>query len=255
MKKIYQKFLFSGFCESCRFFFDPKESEQESRMNKSLLVLQPEFRFTLLEDFFTNAGYNRQSDPTAPPPIILDEPDMATWVHPGTKTRIVYTYHPAISLRVIMIEGDTAEDIATSLSKQLPILGVDDVRHLLQSSEVEAMLLGIHAADAMDAFEVIDQVAGLMEHSDELVAKEARKVFHKLLDSAAALGLGILAEWKTQHPDRSALFLIAGGPRERRQLLRWLMHDQKRSNTHIDAVLRTALEDEDWEVRVTAMLV
>ena len=37
--------------------------------------------------------------------------------------------------------------------------------------------------------------------------------------------------------------------------MRWLAHDRRQSNEYIEAVLRTALEDPDWEVRVTALVV
>jgi hypothetical protein len=51
------------------------------------------------------------------------------------------------------------------------------------------------------------------------------------------------------------LFSRLGSVQERRQILRWLGHDYERANADIVKVLRTALADPDWEIRVTAMLV
>ncbi len=218
------------------------------------IVLSKSFTFINLDQRLTDLGWRRRPDSTAPPPILPNEPDMAAWTHPDADAHLDYAFHPAMSLRLLMIRGENVDEIGAGLSQRLPTTGVEEARQLLGAPEVESMLLGIHAVSAINAFELVDRIAGLMNHPDELVEKEASKVFHSLLDSAAALGLGILSEWKKRHPDRSALFLMAGGPRERGQLLRWLIHDRRESNTHIDAVLRTALNDPDWEVRATAML-
>lgn len=73
--------------------------------------------------------------------------------------------------------------------------------------------------------------------------------------AAALAALHALGQWKTAHPSESALFLLAGSTHNRLQILRWLAHDRQASNAGIDAVLRTALADPDWEVRVTAVVV
>ncbi len=54
-------------------------------------------------------------------------------------------------------------------------------------------------------------------------------------------------------PHKSALFATSGDANKRRQILRWLIHSQESANEHVTAVLRTALEDPDWEVRITAV--
>jgi hypothetical protein len=70
-----------------------------------------------------------------------------------------------------------------------------------------------------------------------------------------------------EQPWQSRLFRDAGDARVRRQIIRWLLHDQRGKiaippdidapdtldNAIID-VMRTALQDNDWEVQVTAML-
>jgi hypothetical protein len=73
--------------------------------------------------------------------------------------------------------------------------------------------------------------------------------------AAALAALHALGQWKAEHPDRSMLFLLVGSTHNRLQVLRWLAHDRQGSNADIEAVLRTALADPDWEVRVTALVV
>ena len=55
-------------------------------------------------------------------------------------------------------------------------------------------------------------------------------------------------------PERSTLFANLRGASARRQILRWLLHDNTSANVHIERTLREALADPDWEVRATAML-
>jgi Sulfatase-modifying factor enzyme 1 len=219
-----------------------------------LCVLPPDTVFAQIHQTLTTLGWQQQADPTAPPVLIADEPDMAVWVNPATDDRLTYTFHPAMRLRVLMVEGSQATEDIGQLSANLPTLTAKDAERLMQSLEIESLLLGIAIADVLDAIGLLDVVAALMEHPDSLIAQEASRVFQHLLSQTTNLSLGLLAEWKMQHPDHSVLFRLLGSAQERRQVLRWLMHDRPNSNPAIDATLRTALEDPDWEVRVTALL-
>jgi hypothetical protein len=220
----------------------------------SLCILDPAYSFLQLQQTLTPIGWQQQADPTAPPPSLPNEPDMAVWVHSSTGDRLIYTFQPAMHLRVLRMEGNHAAQHQAELVKQLPILTIQDAERLMQSLAVESILLGIAIAEVSDSIDLLDVVAALTEHPDSLIAQEASRVFQHLLSQATNLSLGLLAEWKTQHPNRSVLFRLLGSVQERRQVLRWLMHDRANSNPAIDATLRTALEDPDWEVRVTAML-
>ena len=51
-----------------------------------------------------------------------------------------------------------------------------------------------------------------------------------------------------------ALFSLPGWRRQKLQLLRWLAHDQPQASAPVLGLLRRALTDADWELRVTAML-
>lgn len=221
---------------------------------KIAIVVQPQVAFSHIDKSLNQWRWMRQPDPTAPPPLISGEPDMAVWTRPEGDVRLTYTFHPAMYLRVLTVSGDGAEQVALELCDHIPILTINDIRQLLQDRDLESMLLGLHAANVLDAFELMGEVAKLTAHSDELVVQEAQSILQQLLQKGTSLGLELLAEWKIQHPDHSVLFRLAGGSIEKRQVLRWLIQERSASNPAIDAVLRTALNDADWEVQATAML-
>ena len=60
---------------------------------------------------------------------------------------------------------------------------------------------------------------------------------------------------RAARPGRSALFPKLGDARMRRQIVRWIGREYRESTPGILETLRVALEDDDWEVRATAMLV
>jgi hypothetical protein len=72
--------------------------------------------------------------------------------------------------------------------------------------------------------------------------------------AAVADALERLKTEQRRHPERSALFPHLGDASVRRQILRWMARDQARSSPAIDQVLRAALADPDWEVRMTAVI-
>ena len=218
------------------------------------LVIQPNIAFARLDECLGSQGWRRQADPTAPTPIVPGEPDIACWQHADETSRITYTFHPAMFLRVLTVKGEAAASIAVDLCDRIPILTIPDIRQILHAENVEFLLLGLHAANVLDAYELLGEVAALTGHGDELVAREAQSILQQLLQKAAAVGLEVLADWQTQHPGQSALFPLAGSPSQKRQVLRWLMQSSSTTNSAIESILRTALEDADWEVRATAML-
>ena len=61
------------------------------------------------------------------------------------------------------------------------------------------------------------------------------------------------AEARSPNPAES-LFAPPGWRREKLQVMRWLAHDQDSADAFVEALLAAALADDDWEVRVTAML-
>jgi len=72
---------------------------------------------------------------------------------------------------------------------------------------------------------------------------------------AALEALRTIGHWKEENPDKSSIFLLSGSSHNKLQILRWIGHGRRESNEHIEAVLRTAFDDVDWEVRVTALTI
>lgn len=64
-----------------------------------------------------------------------------------------------------------------------------------------------------------------------------------------------LREERARKPGRSVLFPKLGDARMRRQVVRWMGREYTQATPGILETLRTALDDEEWEVRVSAMLV
>jgi len=60
---------------------------------------------------------------------------------------------------------------------------------------------------------------------------------------------------RAARPGRSALFPRLGDARMRRQIVRWIGHEYRAATPAILEILRSALEDRDWEVRASAMLI
>jgi Sulfatase-modifying factor enzyme 1 len=64
-----------------------------------------------------------------------------------------------------------------------------------------------------------------------------------------------LREERAARPGRSALFPKLGDAAMRRQVVRWIGSEYRAATPGILEVLRAALDDADWEVRASAMLV
>lgn len=217
------------------------------------LVIAPTFSFAEVKRRMEAAGWARDPDPTAPSPILPGEPELASW-HAPDGTRAVYSFNPAMHLRVLTFEGASAAGHANAAAGQLPTLSPQDVAALLEAEQDEKLLLGVYAAGALRLLPLAPKLTELTRHPDELVAKSATKVLERLLLEAAKVGAERLVEEKRRRPDRSVLFAHVGDAHERRQILRWLMHDYAEANPHILELLRSGLEDSDWEVRLTAVL-
>jgi hypothetical protein len=221
-------------------------------MNRLPLLLAPELAFTQLDDGLRSLGWQREANSTVPEPILSDEPEYAAWTH--DKTRLVYTFHPAFYLRVLAFEGENAKQHRDELSAMLPLLTPKDLRALLSSGTVEEALAGIYGAGVLGAVELLEPIAALVDDEDPLIAKAAQDTEKKLLARMVTLGLVALAERSVRQPERSVTFSLVGSESQKRQVLRWMMRQNRETNPSIDAVLRTALDDPDWETRATAML-
>ena len=219
----------------------------------TVLIVDHSFPFAELAARLQAAGWRRAPDPTAPEPIVAGEPETGEWL--GEEARIHYHFEPATGLRALHLSGPRAEPVAAALASRLPCHGLDHAREQLAAPDGATRLRGLQMVELLEGYELLDRVAELAEDADVTVAQRARLTGVHLVMLAAGEGVGWLAQWKRENPDKSAVFLLAGSAAARAQVLRWIARTRNFSNPNIDAVLRTALDDADWEVRVTAIVV
>lgn len=218
------------------------------------LILSPDVKFDRIQRELEQLFWFRQPDTMVSPPLLPGEPELASWNHQHADGRIVYTFNPVVSLRVLSFYGDAAARLKGEVADRLPALTLSDLLEMLKSDDVEKLLLGIFAVGELEEIEALGAIMRLAFHPEQMVAKAAAKTQEKLLRLMAEKNLQMLMQEKARHPELSILFPLLGDASQRQQILRWLIHDYAVANEHILAVLRSALKDKDWEVRATAML-
>jgi hypothetical protein len=198
-------------------------------------------------------GWQRAADPTAPPPLIEDEPEAVEFQR--ADSRLHYHFDPATGMRQLRVSGPRGDDELAALASRLPCQGIEQARELLHAPDVDSRLLGLRMIEALDARALLGEVAALMGDANSTIARQAVHTCACLIAEPAGAALRAVGHWKEENPDKSAIFLLAGSTRRKLQILRWLAHDRRQSNECIEAVLRTAFDDPEWEVRVTALVV
>lgn len=195
-------------------------------------------------------GWTRDPDRTA---VDAVEPAFASWSR-GFDGEMEYTRDGATGLGVVRVRGRDAAASVPALRRALPVLGIGDAAELLQSAEPDALRVGIRAAVEMRALPLLAALLPLRAHADPAVAADAADAAAALLPAAGVAGVAWLREARASRPGKSILFPRMGDAARRRQVVRWMMHDRGEANAHVLEVLRAALEDEDWEVRMSAVL-
>ncbi len=218
-----------------------------------VLIVDRRLPFSELAARLHAEGWQREADPTAPMPLVEGEPEIVQFRR--ADSRLHYHFEPATGLRELRITGPGADDELASLAAHLPRQGIDRARDLLRDTQPESRLLGLQMVAALDSHALFEEVAALLTDANPTVARQALQTCVRLLAAPTELALQSLKHWKQQHPGKSAFFLFAGSSHDKLQILRWLARDRRASNEHIDDVLRTAFEDGDWEVRLTALVV
>ncbi|MCP4898061.1 MAG: hypothetical protein GY906_13905 [bacterium] len=218
------------------------------------LILEPSVSFATVNERLVALGCEARPSTMVSEPILPGEPELAQWRHCHRDSLITYTFNPAVLLRVLALKGGDADELRESIAGELACLSPRRLKQLLAGSEARELLLGLYAVRELGAVGLLDRVDRLKTHGEPLVAQAAQDTFEQLALSLARRGAQQLEWEKASHPDRSALFPRIGDAHTRRQMLRWLATDPTRSED-LAVVLRTGLEDEDWEVRATAMLI
>ncbi|WP_223164719.1 formylglycine-generating enzyme family protein [Massilia mucilaginosa] len=221
-----------------------------------MLIVDRRLPFADLAARLYAEGWQRAADPTAPSPLIEDEPEFVEFQRLGA--RLYYQFDPATGMRQLRVagpDGDEALAALAALAACLPCEGVERARELLRAPDVASRLLGLGMVEALGARESLDEVAAMISDASATVARQALHTCVRLIAEQGGAALRTLGQWKLENPDQSLIFLLAGSTYNKLQILRWLGHDRRASNADIDAVLRTALADPDWEVRLTALVV
>lgn len=219
----------------------------------NVIIVDRELPFSDLAVRLSVDGWRRAADPTAPPPIIPGEPEIAEFER--ADSRLHYHFEPATGLRELRISGPRGNDELATLASRLPCLGLERIRELLRAPDVESRLLGLRMIEVLDAGDLFDEAAAMMSDTNLTVSRRATHTCMRVIAEPAVAALRSLGQWKANNPDKSVAFLLSGSRSNKLQILRWLAHDRRESNHNVEAVLRTALEDLDWEVRVTAIVI
>jgi hypothetical protein len=217
------------------------------------VVADPGVGFAALDAALEAVGWSLGAE-SQEPPVIAGEPHWCEWQHRALAAGIAYTFNPIVKLRVLAFVGADAAAARAGVIGVVAHLDEAEVVALLASDDLRELLLGIYAAAELRMVGVLERVRALQHHDDERVAAAAVQAEQEILPPALAAAVARLHAERRAHPDRSALFASLGAAEQKRQVLRWLVHDERESTAAIDEVLRAALADPDPEVRITAVL-
>jgi hypothetical protein len=143
------------------------------------LVVDPGLKFAALDGRLTTLGFTRDATVRpVTPDIIAGEPELAAWTR-GKAERLTYTFNPVVSLRVIQCSGST-DELAASLSGQLPLLDSNAIEKLLVASNPRRVLLGLMATRVLRAEELTPAVALHAAHEDAVICRAAAATLEAL---------------------------------------------------------------------------
>ncbi len=207
--------------------------------------------------YFQLAGRLRALDftwvrETQTPPTISGEPEAVLWEHEASETRVMYTFNPVVSLRVLDFSGPEAPHQRARVASFLPHLTVDHVADFIREERIEVCLLGLFAAHELGLSMLLPVVHQRTNDADKLIADVAAEVENALAvlpleharEVVAKLSLGASPE----------PFVMLGDAPLRRQLLRQVATLDAASRPGLEWLLRSGLRDADAEVRASALL-
>jgi hypothetical protein len=217
------------------------------------VVPAPDVSFAALDAALAEIGWSLGAE-SQEPPLVAGEPHWCEWQHRELAAGIAYTFDPVVKLRVLTFVGADAAVARAGVAGAVAHLGETEVSALLDSEDVRELLLGIYAAEELHLVGLVERVRELEQHDDERVAAAAARAGQEIVPPAVLAAFARLQADRRAHPERSALFANLGAAEQKRQVLRWLIQDERESNARIDEVLRAALADQDPEVRITGVL-
>ncbi|MDX2425940.1 MAG: hypothetical protein QNK15_06765 [Cycloclasticus sp.] len=218
------------------------------------LVIQPEISFDSISNSIESAGWVYQSGVHSPP-LIAGEPEFASWSLDPLGLLLSYTFNPVVNLRVLSFSGSSSDENFCQLVSTIPQLTAKNLEVYLGTIEPRKIMLGLFASIELESAELLPLVLKLANHSDRNVAELASVASKKLSKTLAFRGIELLRKQQEESGDQSTLFQKMQETFDRRQILRWIAKDYDVANAEIIKVLKTGLNDNDLEIRLTSMLV
>jgi hypothetical protein len=171
-----------------------------------------------------------------------DNERFAAWDLPESGGELDYHVELTIGLGYFVLRNVDNQQ-QTDLAGNIEHISADSLEQLFTDNDPRKRRQGIRIAALLNNDRYIESVRQMCHDADAQVAYEAKKFCDETLGQAIETT-----------DDAVALFTTTLNSRDRRQILRWLLHDFEQSNAAIEAVVTTALSDLDWEVRVTAII-
>ncbi|MCB9764053.1 MAG: hypothetical protein H6739_30055 [Alphaproteobacteria bacterium] len=131
------------------------------------LVLDPDFTFNALDARLEALGWQSVRVGSGLASLIPGEPELATWRR--GRVRLIYTFNPAVRLRMLDVRGGRARGLA----KALPLLDATRVQALLASADRAEVLLGLLAARVVKGAGLREGIRAWSEAEDPLLSKVA----------------------------------------------------------------------------------
>lgn len=220
---------------------------------EQILVLGDACDLTRVSTLFEALGWTRQAVPAAQSQA-ADDRVLASWVvkgphaHAGDHASLVDDGF----VQAVFLDSD--DGTVLDRLRELPHWTTGDVARKLTDPDWQAVVQGIRAAALMGDPALFVPLARLRHRPEEAVRVEAVSAMQRLLPTLLSEGRRLLKESAAQQRGAHPLWSEFGPPWLRRQILRWLLHDNTSASPGVESVLRAALADPDWEVRVGAII-
>lgn len=214
------------------------------------LLLAPAADVVRLDGWFRFAGWVRSGE--LPETSLQGHNDqlLALWQGPEGATAELVTdgFIHWLEFR------DTEKTDREAAARALPHLDAEAIAALLTSSDLRQVVAGIHAAQLLADTALAPFLAALHSHPDELVRAEASEALQAMLPDLIGQGTQFLREKARREHGANPAWDLLEPAWFRRQTLRWLLHDYPKPTPGVEATLRAALADPDWEVRAGALI-
>lgn len=202
-----------------------------------------------LSKVFESLGWQTIEDLPAPASQPVDERLVGQW----TNRRGGHAELVDDGFILILHVGDAEQAELTSLA-QLPAWTSEAVAQRLAAVDARVVIEGIRAAALMRDPALFAPLAHLRHRAEEAIRVEAVAAMQHLLPALLSEGSRWMREAAAQRQGAHPLWSAFGPAWLRRQILRWLLNDNTVASPGVASVLRAALADPDWEVRVGAII-